>query len=56
LGEFIKPYIHLVNLNISENDIRNVDTVADLPNLLNFQANQCAVSSLDFMAGSPQAL
>jgi Leucine-rich repeat (LRR) protein len=56
LGDFLKPYIHLVNLNISQNDIRNVDTVADLTNLLNFSANQCAVSSLDFMAQSPQAL
>lgn len=52
----LKPYIHLSNLNLSKNDIRDVNCVSDLPHLLSFSASGCAISSLDFMAASPQSL
>jgi len=35
LGELLKPYQHLVNLNLSKNeDLRDISAVAELPNLL----------------------
>jgi Leucine-rich repeat (LRR) protein len=56
LDDLLKPYVHLSNLTLSKNDIRDVSCVADLPNLLSFAASGCAINSLDFMAASPQAL
>lgn len=52
----MKPYVHLQNLNISKNDIRDVSTVAELPHLVNFQAAGCAIKDLDFLALNPSNL
>lgn len=56
LGEFLNPYTHLSNLNISKNEIRDIDTVSNLPHLLTFSASGCAIKSLDFMSANPQSL
>lgn len=53
LEDLLKPYVHLSNLNLSKNDIRDISCVADLPNLLSLTANTCAINSLDFMAANP---
>lgn len=52
----MRPYIHLSTLNISGNDLKDIDTVATLPNLVNLIANDCAVENLRFMSDNDQAL
>lgn len=56
LGNLLTPYVHLANLNLSKNDIRDITCVADLPHLLTFTASGCAIKSMDFMSNNPQCL
>jgi Leucine-rich repeat (LRR) protein len=56
LGELLKPFVHLSNINLSKNDLRDISCISELPNLLTFSCSGAAVSSLDFMANNPESL
>lgn len=38
LGELLRPYTHLTNINLSGNDLKNVDEVMHLRGLLQLKA------------------
>lgn len=56
LGELLKPYVHLANLNLSKNDIRDISCVSELPHLLTFNCSGAAIPNLDFMANNEDSL
>jgi len=56
LGELLKPYIHLSNVNLSKNDIRDISCIAELPNLITFSCSGAAIPNLDFMANNSDCL
>ena len=41
--------MHLTNLNLSKNDIRNVDVIKHMQHLVQFQASTNQVSSIMFL-------
>jgi len=50
LGVVLEPYVHLINVNLSKNDIRDVSTVLNMPSLVNLNASTNQIASIMFLA------
>jgi Leucine-rich repeat (LRR) protein len=49
LGEILRPYQHLTNLNLSKNDIRDISEVRHFSHLINLNASTNQVASIMFL-------
>jgi len=49
LGTVLEPYVHLINVNLSKNDIRDVSTVLNMPSLVNLNASTNQITSIMFL-------
>lgn len=49
MGEFLRPYKHLTNMNIADNDLRDISEVAFLEGCLQLKASGNQVTSLMFL-------
>ena len=56
LGEHLRPYKHLTNIDLSENDLRDISEVAHMEGLLQLKASTNAITSITFFEENPQAL
>lgn len=56
LGDLLRPYKHLSNLNLNKNDIRDISCVVDLTYLLTLSCSGAAIKSLDFLSENPASL
>ena len=48
LSTLLRPYIHLQNINLSKNEIRDVSEVVHLPYLLTINASSNQVKDIQF--------
>ena len=48
LGEEIKSHVHLQQINIKVNNIKDVSVLAELPHLLHINVPQNQIDSMDF--------
>lgn len=56
LGEHLRPYVHLQNLNLSKNDIRNIEEVIHLEFLLSINASTNSIKDITFLKNYPESL
>ena len=56
LGGVLESYSHLQNINLNNNEIRDISSVQTLPYLLNLQATHNAIQSVQFFSESAHAL
>jgi hypothetical protein len=52
----LENYSHLQNISLNNNDIKDISSVQTLPYLLNLQATNNAVQSVQFFSESAHAL
>lgn len=50
LGDAIKNYIHLRNINISKNQLKSIEELTSLPNLLKIHAVENQIEDISFLA------
>lgn len=56
LGELLRPYKHLTNVNLSKNDLRDVSEVRHLTYILTLNASTNSVKDISFIEANPDCL
>ena len=56
LGELLRPYEHIQDLNISKNEVEDISTITAYNYLLVLDASTNAVASIGFLENSPDSL
>lgn len=56
MGDLLRPYEHVQNLDISKNEVYDLQTICCFPYLLTLNANTNAVQSISFFENSPDTL